>query len=64
MRYKDLLKRPNVAKQLISERELLLSQLTIVIRGLKEDFAVLLCSQRCNEGSSNNFSYRSEAGLA
>ena len=42
LRFKDLIRRPNISKQLISERELLLSQLAVHVKQTKEDFAVCL----------------------
>eukprot|EP00051_Salpingoeca_urceolata_P021875 m.349048 g.349048 ORF g.349048 m.349048 type:complete len:4259 (-) comp19881_c0_seq4:199-12975(-) len=37
-RYRDLIRRPNISRDLISERETLLAQLSVYIKGAKEDF--------------------------
>ncbi|XP_076467409.1 LOW QUALITY PROTEIN: cytoplasmic dynein 2 heavy chain 1-like [Babylonia areolata] len=38
-RYKELIKRPAISKQMVSERETLLGQLTVHIRQISEDFS-------------------------
>jgi hypothetical protein len=39
-KYKDLLKRPIIAKELVSERELMLAQLAVTLKANKDEFAV------------------------
>ncbi|XP_074620352.1 cytoplasmic dynein 2 heavy chain 1-like [Acropora palmata] len=37
-RYKELVKRPSINKELAPEREILLGQLTVYVRGIRDDF--------------------------
>ena len=46
-RYRDLVKRPNVAKQLVSERETLLGQLSVYLKTARADFSVRYVSYHC-----------------
>ncbi|KAK7489861.1 hypothetical protein BaRGS_00018883, partial [Batillaria attramentaria] len=39
-RYKELIKRPAISKQMVSERETLLGQLTVHVRQISEDFSI------------------------
>jgi len=37
-RYRELIKRPTISQELVTERETLLGQLTILIRQMQDDF--------------------------
>ncbi|XP_020907458.1 cytoplasmic dynein 2 heavy chain 1, partial [Exaiptasia diaphana] len=37
-RYKELVKRPSISKELAPERETLLGQLTVYVKGIRDDF--------------------------
>ena len=45
-RYQLLVRRPNISRELVSERETLLSQLSVYIKQVKEEFQVTRAGKR------------------